>query len=156
MRFWAASVRRMSRTSPTRLATSIGSPRNSILPDSTFGRSRMSLMSRGRWREPVRDVLVVLLVRGRDGTDLAIAHQLGEADDAVERCAQLVGHVGQELALESARLLPAVVLLLPDLLQPPAVGDVSDRAGRTPSSVSSGLRLTSTGTSVPSLRGPWS
>ena len=66
-------------------------------------------------------------MRGRDGTDLAVVHQLGEADDAVERCPQLVRHVGEELALESARLLQAAVLLLPHVLQPPAVGDVADR-----------------------------
>ena len=77
----------------------------------------------------LEDVAQVLLVLGRDGADLAVVHELGEADDAVERRPQLVGHVGQELALESARLLQAAVLLLPQVFQPPAVGDVPNRAG---------------------------
>ena len=46
-----------------------------------------------------QDVPKVFLVLGRDGADLAVVHELGEADDAVERRPQLVGHVGQELAL---------------------------------------------------------
>ena len=58
-------------------------------------------------------------------------HQLGEADDRVERRAQLVRHVGEELALQPVGLEDAAVLLLDRLvlqarrLGPLAFGDVA-------------------------------
>ena len=81
------------------------------------------------------DVGQVFLVRGRDRADLAIVHQLGEADDAVQGRAQLMRHVGEELALEAVGLLHAPVLLLQLfvlaaklLAQAALVGDVADRS----------------------------
>ncbi|MDP3153452.1 MAG: hypothetical protein Q8N23_12310 [Archangium sp.] len=46
------------------------------------------------------------------GRDLLAVDQLGEADDRVERRAQLVRHVGEELALEPAGFVNAPVLHL--------------------------------------------
>jgi hypothetical protein len=42
----------------------------------------------------------------------AVRHQFGVAQDGVERCAQLVAHIGEELRFVLARLfkLPALVL----------------------------------------------
>ena len=59
----------------------------------------------------VEDVAQVLLVVGGDRPDLPVVHELREADDRVERRAQLVRHVGEELALEAVRLLHPPVLL---------------------------------------------
>ncbi len=53
------------------------------------------------------------------GVAQPVEHQLQEAHDAVERGAQLVGGVGQELALEPRRLLELVIGLLE-----PAVADL--------------------------------
>ena len=47
----------------------------------------------------------------------AVAEHLGEADDGVERRAQLVRHVGEELRLHAARVLELDVLLLQRLLE---------------------------------------
>ena len=41
-----------------------------------------------------------------------VDQQLAEAEDGVQRCAQLVAHVGQELALDAARVLELEVGLL--------------------------------------------
>ena len=75
------------------------------------------------------DVAQVFLVLRRHRPYLAVVHELGEPDNPVQRCPKLVGHVGEKLALESARLLEAPVLLLPHLFEPSAVRDVADRAG---------------------------
>ena len=58
------------------------------------------------------DVAEELLVLGGDRPHLAVVHELGEADDAVQRRAELVRHVRQELALEPVGLLQPLVLLL--------------------------------------------
>ena len=95
------------------------------------------------------DVAEVLPVLRRDRPDLAVVHQLGEADDRVERRAQLVRHVGEELALEPVGLLhPRASSCLRSVMSRMAL-DTS-----VPPSVFSGLRLISTGNSVPSLRSP--
>ena len=59
-----------------------------------------------------QDVAEELLVLRRRRIDLAVVQQLGEADDRVERRAQLVRHVREELALEPVRFLDAAVLQL--------------------------------------------
>src|ERR671919_1057562 len=45
-------------------------------------------------------------------TNFSIVHELSKADDAVERGAQLVGHVGEKLALQPVGLLNTPVLAL--------------------------------------------
>ena len=57
-----------------------------------------------------QNVAQVFLMVGRHRTDLAIMHKLREADDAVERRAQLVRHVGEKLALHPAGVLDQAVL----------------------------------------------
>ena len=86
------------------------SGRNSILPASTLARSSTSLMSCSRCCALVRMSPRYSLCCGDTGADLAVVHQLGEADDRVERRAQLVRHVGEELALQPAGLLDLAVL----------------------------------------------
>ena len=58
-----------------------------------------------------QDIAEIFLVLRRDRADPAVMHQLGKADDAVERGAQLVGHVGKKLALQPVGFLDAAVLL---------------------------------------------
>ena len=53
-------------------------------------------------------------------------HHLGEADDGVERRAQLVAHVGEELRLVLARELELAALVL-DLVEQPHVLDRDHR-----------------------------
>ena len=46
----------------------------------------------------------------RHRSDPAVVHKLGKADDAVERRAQLVRHIGEKLALQPVGFLDAAVL----------------------------------------------
>ena len=69
-------------------------------------------MSWSRCRELVRMSPRYSLCAAGTGPALPSYMSLGEADDGVERRAQLVGHVGEELALEAVGLLHAAVLLL--------------------------------------------
>ena len=62
------------------------------------------------------DVAQELLLLGRHRAHLAVVHQLAEADDGVQGRAQLVGHVGQELALQAVGLLNLAILLLQNLV----------------------------------------
>ena len=55
--------------------------------------------------------------------------KFGEADDAVERRAQLVRHVGQKTVFALGGLLQLDIFLLQRLLHALAVGDVADGAG---------------------------
>ena len=57
----------------------------------------------------------------------AVPQHLGEADDGVERRAELVGHVGQELGLHPARVFELDVLLLQCLLETLQLGHVPRR-----------------------------
>ena len=59
--------------------------------------------------------------------DQAVLEHLGEADDRVERRAQLVRHVGEELGLHPARVLELDVLLLQRLLEALELGHVARR-----------------------------
>ena len=69
---------------------------------------------------------------GDAGSTCAVVQQLGEADDRVERRAQLVRHVREELALEPVRFLDAAVLQLEldrapaDLLDAAALAQIDD------------------------------
>ena len=58
-----------------------------------------------------QDIAEVLVLRIRGLPYEAVVYHLGKANDGVERGSQLVGHVGQELALEPVDLLDAAVLL---------------------------------------------
>ena len=112
---------------------------SSMRPASTFDRSRMSLMRLSRCRPDEwmsLQVVVLLLV---DVAEQALEQHFGKADDGVERRAQLVRHVGEELRLVLVRdlELPALVL---DLAEQARVLDRDDglvrerlRAARCPS-----------------------
>jgi hypothetical protein len=58
-----------------------------------------------------------------------VRHQFGIAQDGIERRAQLVAHIGEELRLVLARLfkLPALVL---DLVEQPSILDRQHRLSR--------------------------
>jgi len=60
----------------------------------------------------------ILLLSVRDGTVDALQDHPREADDRVERRAQLMAHVGQELALELIGLSHVVERLLGQLSSP--------------------------------------
>ncbi len=51
------------------------------------------------------NVAGVILVASGDRSHQRVADHLGEPDDGIERCAQLVAHIRHELALDSARFL---------------------------------------------------
>src|SRR5215468_4240048 len=74
----------------------------------------------------VAEVLRLLVV---DLAEHALREHLREADDGVERGAQLVAHVGQELALVLARDLELPALLR-DLAEQPRVLDRKSRLSR--------------------------
>ena len=59
----------------------------------------MSLISESRWRPEVEDVVEVLGLLLVQLAEHPLVQHLREADDRVERRAQLVRHVGQELGL---------------------------------------------------------
>ncbi len=58
----------------------------------------------------------------------AVEHQFGVAENGVERRAQLVAHVGQELRFVLARLGELAAFLL-DLMEQPRVLDRQHRVG---------------------------
>jgi hypothetical protein len=60
-------------------------------------------------------------------TDQAVPEHLGEADDRVERRAELVGHVGEEFGLHAAGVFQLDVFLLERLLEAFQLGDVAGR-----------------------------
>ena len=95
-------------------------------PASTFDRSRMSLISASRclpdeWMS--LQVVVLLLV---ELAEQALEQHLGEADDRVERRAQLVRHVGEELRLVLVGDLELAALVL-DLAEQARVLDRDHR-----------------------------
>ena len=108
----AASARALSRARAARAARSTSSTTlaqvearpasSSSLPASIFEKSRMSLMTceqrLGRRARPSRGSSRCSAV------ELRVERQLGHADDAVHRRADLVAHVGEELRLEARRL----------------------------------------------------
>ena len=55
------------------------------------------------------DVVQIVGLFRRDRPDQAVADQLAETDDSVERRAQFVAHVGQELALQAIEFLQPIV-----------------------------------------------
>ena len=86
------------------------------VPDSTFARSRMSLSSRSRSLPEERITLGVLHLR-RGQVLLGVALELaGEDQQAVERRAQLVRHVREELRLVLRRDRQLLGLLLDQAL----------------------------------------
>ena len=103
----------------------------------------------------LEDVFEILLLFFIDRTRFAIGEKLRETDNAVERRTQLVGHAGQKAVFGLIGPFQLVVLLLQRALDPFAVG-MSRMALVTskPSGVRNGLRLISTGNSVPSRRKP--
>ena len=91
----------------SRRSKSAGS--SSSLPASILEKSRMSLMTASRASAPTRTISEILALLGRQ---LGVEQQLGHADDAVHRRADLVAHVGQELALGPAGGLGGLLGLL--------------------------------------------
>ena len=77
------------------------SARSSIFPASILERSRMSLISSSRWLPAVWMFSRKRCRRGCSSPRVDVDEHAGEADDRVERRAQLVRHVGQELVLRA-------------------------------------------------------
>ena len=111
-----------SRTSvmalPSAAGTSKVSTSSSMRPASIFDRSRMSLISDSRCLPEDEDVLQVVVLLLVQLAEHALDQHLGEADDGVQRRAQLVRHVRQELAL----------VLVGDLQLPALVLDLAEQA----------------------------
>ena len=97
---------------------------SSSLPASIFEKSRMSLMMREQRLAGVAHRLRVVALLGGQRR---VEQQLGHADHAVHRRADLVAHVGQELALGPARRLGRVARLPQLLLRALVRGDVAVR-----------------------------
>ncbi len=71
----------------------------------------------------------------RDRSDPAVVHKLGKADDAVERCPQLVRHIGEKLAFQPVGFLDVAVLRFQFIVRGPqllfqdlSIRDVANRA----------------------------
>ena len=80
-------------------------------PASTLERSRMSLISESRWWPEAWMSRMYSACFGVKLAEQAVLQHFGEADDRVERRAQLVRHVGQELGLVLARGLQLAIRL---------------------------------------------
>ena len=80
----------------TRSRTSTGCGSSSRRPASSFDRSRMSLTTVSRSSPSARDRAEVLALLG---VEAGVGQQPAHADDRVHRRADLVAHVGEELAL---------------------------------------------------------
>ena len=77
-------------------------------PASILAMSRMSLMTSSRYCPLVQDVAAIFVVFvGAERAEHARLHDLGKADDGVERRAQLVAHIGEEFRLGLVGLLGA-------------------------------------------------
>ena len=125
MRCAAAFSRTIDRLLDSRLSRSTGSSSSAIMPASTFDRSRMSLISESRCCAAGEDVADVLVLAGAQLAHQAVLERLGEADDRVQRRAQLVRHGRQELGLHPAGVLELDVLFLQRALDALALGDVA-------------------------------
>ena len=98
---------------------------SSSLPASIFEKSRMSLMIASSASPDCAHRL--RRTRAARGVSSRVEQQLGHADHAVHRRADLVAHLGQELALGPARRLRRVARLPQLLLGALALGDVAVR-----------------------------
>src|SRR6516162_2483589 len=113
-RFWffSAGCPAVPITSSMSRAKLIGSRLRSSLPASIFERSRTSLMRPSRWVpagvHPAQRFQRLFRAEARRVGD----HHLRQADNGVERRAQLVAHAGEELRLVLARQLQLAVLVL--------------------------------------------
>ena len=72
---------------------------SSMRPASTFDRSRMSLISEQQVPAGRMDVLQVVVLLFVELAEDPLEQHFGKADDRVQRRAQLVRHVGEELRL---------------------------------------------------------
>src|SRR5262245_57642396 len=123
-RFWffSASCPALPMTSSISLAKFTGSGLSSSLPASILERSSISLIRLRRW--------VPAAFTRRNGSSAFFRaeaprvgdHHFGQADDGVERRAQLVAHAGEELRLVLTGHLKLAVLVL-DLVEQPHVLD---------------------------------
>ena len=104
MPLWWACGSIMAWQSARTSASDMGSGDSDSLPDSMSARSRISLISVQQVPTGLQDLVDAVLLTGR-GRRRAGLHQLGEAEDGVERRAQLVAHAGEELRLRQVRLL---------------------------------------------------
>ena len=82
----------------------------------------MSFSSSSRCLPRAPDVVEVLLLTLVEIAEHALEQHLGEADDRIQRRAQLVGHAGEELRLVPAGHLQLGALLL-ELPEEPGVDD---------------------------------
>ncbi len=126
LRFFSTSGRTIDSTSVTSVAMSKSLENMVIRPASTLDRSRMPLISVSRCLPADVDLAEVgqelLLPRSAHSS----CEQFGVADDRVQRRAQLVRHVGEELALVARRDLEFLGLGL-QLVEQPRVLDGDHR-----------------------------
>jgi hypothetical protein len=87
-------------------ASDTGSSDSDSLPDSISARSRISLISSSRYQPALRIWSMLRFCEGVGG-GVPGFHQLGEAEDRVERRAQLVAHAGEEIRFREVGLLGA-------------------------------------------------
>ena len=99
MRLRSASGRITSRTSATRASRAVAFELEVHVAGSTFEISRMSPTRRSRCRALEQDVADNLVMGRFERAELAVVQQFGEADNRVQRSAQLVRDAGQKAAL---------------------------------------------------------
>ena len=93
-------------------SSSSSSRSSRMRPASIFDMSRMSLMTSSRyWPLWWMSRQYSLIFVGAERAEHARFHDLGEADDGVERRAQLVAHVGEEFRLRLVGFLGAGLFL---------------------------------------------
>ena len=114
-------------------ASDTGSSDSDSFPDSITARSRISLISSSRCQPAWRIWSMLSFWDGRRRRGVGL-HQLGEAEDRIERAAQLVAHAGEEIRFREVgflrRGLGALqldVLLLQRLLEAFELGHVARR-----------------------------
>ena len=84
---------------------------NVMRPASIFDMSRMSLITSSKIGATRIDVARIFLIfRVTERAEQRLLHDLGEADDGVQRRAQLVADIGEELGLGPVGRFGAVLL----------------------------------------------
>ncbi len=154
MRRAAARLRRMSRTSTAIVSRCTGSGRKSILPASICDRSNTSLISVSRWRELVRMSPRYSWWAGAIEPTLPSCISWAKpmtALSGVRSSCDMLARNSLFSRLASCRLLRRSSSECRRSVMSRMALDTS-----SPSSVSRGARLISTGNSLPSLRRPYS
>ena len=100
---WASSGRSMPRRAPNRVATSNSRGRMTTLPASTLARSSRSLTSSDQVLGRLADEGDLLLLLARQFAVDPVQEDARQRQDRVQRRAELVAHVGQEVRLHLGR-----------------------------------------------------